>query len=45
MNLWLLRIAFPETIALEGFHWEDFVFKLRPDLPMENRIVLVNTCL
>ena len=42
MNLWLLRIAFPETMALEDFHWEDFVFKLRPDLPMEKRIVMVN---
>lgn len=37
-----MRIVFPETIALENFHWEDFVFKLRPDLPVEKRIVLVN---
>jgi CHASE2 domain-containing sensor protein len=42
MNLWLLKIAFPESLALEDFHWEDFVFKLREDQQLEEKVVLVN---
>lgn len=36
------QVAFPQLIALEDFHWEDFVFKLRPDKGREERITLIN---
>lgn len=36
------QVAFPQLIALQDFHWEDFVFKLRPDAGRENRITLIN---
>jgi CHASE2 domain-containing sensor protein len=42
MNLWVLRLAFPETFALDDVSWEDFSFKLRPNPQREERIVLVN---
>lgn len=42
MDLWLFKLAFPESIALQDVYWEDFVFKLRPHTKQEERIVLVN---
>lgn len=36
------QVAFPQLIALQDFHWEDFVFKLRPDVGREDRITLIN---
>lgn len=36
------QVAFPQLIALQDFHWEDFVFKLRSDAGREERITLIN---
>jgi len=41
-RLVFFQVAFPQLIALQDFHWEDFVFKLRPDAPRENRITFIN---
>lgn len=41
-RLVFFQVAFPQLIALQDFHWEDFVFKLRPDEPRESRITLIN---
>jgi CHASE2 domain-containing sensor protein len=41
-KLVFFQVAFPQLIVLQDFHWEDFVFKLRPDTPHEDRITLIN---
>lgn len=38
----VFQIAFPQSITLQDFHWEDFVFKFREVNHREDRITLIN---
>lgn len=38
----VFQIAFPQSITLQDFHWEDFVFKFREVNYREDRITLIN---